>query len=89
MSRVVNLLLLLSALLSALTGVGGSVREQDRSRAVAEGSVAVSRIAQVPRIATLRPVQVLVKLVEAARAGLNTALALTPGEPAFATRRRE
>jgi hypothetical protein len=89
MSCHVNLLLLLSALLSALTGVGGSVRGQDRARAVAEGSVAAARVAQVPRIATLRPVQRLATLVESARSGVTTELALTPREPAFAFRRRE
>lgn len=89
MSRNVNLLLLLSALLSALTGVGGSVRAQDRARAVAEGAVVPGRVAQMPRIATLRPVQALPALVASARAGFETALALTPDEPAFATRRRE
>ncbi|WP_144036134.1 hypothetical protein [Sphingomonas jeddahensis] len=84
-----NLLLLLSALLSALTGVGGSVRAQDRAQAVAEGSVAAARVASVPRSATQRPQAVAVTLVEAARAALDTRWTVAPVEPPFATRRRE
>ena len=89
MSRAVNLLLLLSALLSALTGVGGSVRAEGRAQAVAEGSVSASPVASAPRMATSRPESCPAALVETARAGAETALALTPIEPVFATRRRE
>ena len=89
MSGHVNLLLLLSALLSALTGVGGSVRAQDRAQAVAEGSIAAAKIAVAPRAVTVRPLAALAALAESARGGLETALALTPAEPAYATRRRE
>jgi hypothetical protein len=89
MSRIVNLLLLLSALLSALTGVGGSVRAQDRAQAVAEGSVAAARVASAPRNVTQRPEDVVVTVAQAARAGLDAAFKLAPIEAAFATRRRE
>lgn len=88
MSADVNLLLLLSALLSALTGVGSSVRAQDRALAVAEGSVAVARAAVTPRRATSRPVERFATLPQVARIGRDTMFAVTPGEPAFATRRR-
>lgn len=89
MSGRVNLLLLLSALLSALTGVGGSVQAQERAQAVAEGSIAAAKIAVAPKAATLRPVAELASLAESARASLETPLALTAAEPAYATRRRE
>lgn len=89
MSRRVNLLLLLSALLSALTGVGGSVRAQDRARAVAEGTVATARIAVAPKAATRRPAHALPSLIEIADTGLHTVLALISAEPAYAARRRE
>ncbi|WP_143058505.1 hypothetical protein [Sphingomonas sp. OV641] len=84
-----NLLLLLSALLSALTGVGGSVRSDGRAQAVAEGALNASRVAFAPRIATLRPQNSVATLVEAAVASDAPAFSLMPGEPAFATRRRE
>ncbi len=89
MSGRVNLLLLLSALLSALTGVGGSVRAQDRAQAVAEGSIAAAKVAVAPRAATLRPIAALASLAESARVDLDKTLTLTPAEPAYATRRRE
>lgn len=90
MSRAVNLLLLLSALLSALAGVGGSVRSEGRAQAVAEGAVSPSRKASAPRIATLRPQNDVATLVEAAAAASDeVTFSLMSGEPAFATRRRE
>jgi hypothetical protein len=89
MSPHVNLLLLLSALLSALTGVGSSVRAQDRAQAVAEGSVAVARAAVTPRRTTSRPIERFVTLPQVARIESDTMFALVPGEPPFATRRRE
>lgn len=89
MSEPVNLLLLLSAVLSALTGVGSGVRAQGRAQAVAEGTIAAVRVATSPRIASRRPSAVLPTLVEAAAFNGRDVLALIPIEPAFATRRRE
>ncbi len=89
MSGPVNLLLLLSALLSALTGAGGSVRAQDRAQAVAEGSIAAARVAVAPKAATVRPTAGLATLPETARAGRDTALTVVPAEPTYAARRRE
>ncbi|OWK32686.1 hypothetical protein SPMU_10260 [Sphingomonas mucosissima] len=89
MSAPVNLLLLLSAVLSALTGVGGGVRAQGRAQAVAEGTVAAVRVATSPRIAPSRPSVGLPTLVKAAAFNGGDILALTPIEPVFATRRRE
>lgn len=89
MSAHVNLLLLLSAVLSALTGVGGGVRGQHRAQAVAEGTIVAVRVAASPRIASERPSSELLTLVEAAAFSGQSGLALTPIEPAFATRRRE
>ncbi|WP_343526887.1 hypothetical protein [Sphingomonas sp.] len=61
-----NLLLLLSALLSALTGVGASARGQEARSVVAECSiVAAAQQAAVARAAT-RPVPSLATLVDSA-----------------------
>lgn len=89
MSAHVNLLLLLSAVLSALTGVGSSVRAQDRAQAVAEGSVVAVRLVARPRILPHRPSVGLPTLIEAAAFIGLSGFALTPIEPAFASRRRE
>lgn len=89
MSGAMNLLLLLSALLSALTGVGGSVRAQGRAQAVAQGAIAAASVATAPRVAALRPKAAVSSLVQAAAADVEVTFSLMPGEPAFATRRRE
>ncbi|MDF2603534.1 MAG: hypothetical protein K0R56_896 [Sphingomonas sp.] len=89
MSRRVNILLLLSALLSALTGVSNSARAQEQARAVAEGSIAVARTATATRVATWRPLAVSITLADAARLTGGEPLVLAPGEPVFASRRRE
>ncbi|MCT8000624.1 hypothetical protein NZL82_01895 [Sphingomonas sanguinis] len=62
-----NLLLLLSALLSALTGVGASARGQEARGVVAECSIAAAKQAAVARAAT-RPVQPLATLIQSAGA---------------------
>ncbi len=89
MSAPVNLLLLLSAVLSALTGVGGGVRAQDRARAVAEGSMSAVKATAAARIAPRRPAATLPSRVASAAFGGGSALALVPHEPVFAGRRRE
>lgn len=84
-----NLLLLLSALLSALTGVGGSVRAPDVAQAVAGASAAVAVApARRPGVAA-RPVLGLPGLVAGTRLPWGVGLALPAAEPIWATRRRE
>lgn len=88
MSGRVNLLLLLSALLSALTGIGGSARQPQLAQAVAQEKVArpvaVTRVMSFPR-----PMQALASLERAASAPITRAWSLRPAEPVFAGRRRE
>lgn len=87
MSGTVNLLLLLSALLSALTGVGGSARQPQVAQAVAQqarAAVTASRPA-----AAHRPVAAAPSLAMLAAAPFVSALRLTVSEPLFASRRRE
>lgn len=85
-----NLLLLLSALLSALTGVGGSARGQEARGVVAECSIAAAaKQAAVARAAT-RPVQPLASLIDSARPGdLFVAPMPRPIVALFMGRRRE
>lgn len=84
-----NLLLLLSALLSALTGVGGSVRQPQVAQAVAQQQ-RVATIAAARHIAaTRRPVQAMATLAVSAVPPLATTFALTAAEPAWALRPRE
>jgi hypothetical protein len=81
-----NLLLLLSALLSALTGVAGS------RASVAPQTVSASLIqAAAPRVAaarTMRPVQALPRLA-ALFVMTRPAFTLVAAHPLFASRRRE
>lgn len=83
-----NLLLLLSALLSALSGVGGAVRPVAPQALAARivGDVAVARVAPIEH---LRPVQALPTRKQTAPAPHATALILAAVEPIFARRRRE
>jgi hypothetical protein len=82
-----NLLLLLSALLSALTGIGGSVRAPDMAQAVA-GQAMVAKAAVVRRTApTARPAN---KVAPAMSAVVPGAIwSLSPIRPIWASRRRE
>ncbi|QNE31201.1 hypothetical protein F1C10_04105 [Sphingomonas sp. NBWT7] len=84
-----SLLLLLSALLSALTGVGAGARAPDRAQTVAEASIGAVQAATVRRSPAVRPLAVLPTI--AAIAPLRAACAIAPVavEPIFATRRRE
>lgn len=87
MSARVNLLLLLSALLSALSGVGASARQPQVAQAVAQQArVAAPRAVTAP---ALRPALVLPSLAAAALAPVARGWALAAIEPAFAIRRRE
>ncbi|CAM3176016.1 MULTISPECIES: hypothetical protein [Sphingomonas] len=85
-----NLLLLLSALLSALTGVGASARAQEARGVVAECSIAAAaKQAAVARAAT-RPVQALAALIETARTfAVFRAATPRPIAAIFMGRRRE
>ena len=87
MSARVNLLLLLSALLSALSGVGASARQPQVAQAVAQQArVAAPRLAAAP---ATRPALVLPGLAALAVAPAARGWTLAAIEPAFATRRRE
>ncbi|HIV78036.1 MAG TPA: hypothetical protein H9899_10995 [Candidatus Sphingomonas excrementigallinarum] len=85
-----NLLLLLSALLSALTGVGASARGQEARGVVAERCiVAAAKEAAVARAAT-RPVQALATLAASASPlALFRAETPRPITAIFTGRRRE
>lgn len=87
MSAHVNLLLLLSALLSALSGVGASARQPQVAQAVAQQArVAAPQITTAP---ALRPMVALPALAAQAAAPVARGWSLAAIEPAFATRRRE
>ena len=85
---VVNLLLFLSALLSALTGVvgGGRVAEVPQYTAAASAS---ARVSARPAVNVKRPIAALPRLQEVANALPAKVFALTPATPLFAGRRRE
>ena len=88
MSGHVNLLLLLSALLSAITGIGGGARGTQMVQAVAQGSVAVATPLR-RAAATARPVQKLPTIVAVVVLPTARNLALRPVHPLYAARRRE
>jgi hypothetical protein len=88
MSRRVNLLLLLSALLSALTGVGAGVRQPPVAQTVA-GSVRTVAAAVAARATTARPVAPRVSLAMLAAMPAVRWFAPAPIRPLFAGRRRE
>lgn len=86
--RGVNLLLLLSALLTALTGVGGATRAPQVAQAVA-GPAECAAVADArAAVVAVRPRQALPSLRAVATA-ISAALALPAGEPIWASRRRE
>lgn len=83
-----NLLLLLSALLSAITGIGGSVRAPDAVQVTA-GQTAVAVTQAICSCVARRPVQRTVSLTEAAVAVVSPSWSITPLQPIWASRRRE
>jgi hypothetical protein len=83
-----NLLLLLSALLSALTGIGARVGGPEPVQAVAQGNARVAVAAKVAARLSVRPTAVLPLLIAVAHA--TPVMAFTVATvPAWATRRRE
>lgn len=87
-TRAMNLLLLLSALLSALTGVGTRVGGPEPVQAVAQENARVAVAAKVARRLSLRPVSALPQLAEVALVAPAITFTVTT-IPAWATRRRE
>lgn len=82
-----NLLLLLSALFSALTGVSDvTVRP---AAVVSASAQAVRSVAVASQAQTTRPAAKLVTLAQSARALVFSSLTLRAITPIFATRRRE
>lgn len=81
-----NLLLLFSAMLSALTGVGVSARAPQACAAVAQ-QVQVPAVRRVA-VMTWRPAATLPRIVDVTGA-MGDIRSLTPFEPRFATHRRE
>jgi hypothetical protein len=84
-----NLLLLLSALLSALTGVAGGAQRLDAAPAVAR-SIGRSAIQAVAPAATSRPPATRPVLIEVVAPLVRfTQAVIAPAIPLWASRRRE
>ncbi|KQN90451.1 hypothetical protein ASE95_13245 [Sphingomonas sp. Leaf231] len=88
MSGSVNLLLLLSALISALTGTGASVRQPQVAQTVAQ-QVNAAAIAGAARRIAARPAQVDVTVADQVAAPRARAFTFVAAQPIFASRRRE
>ncbi|MBA4049363.1 MAG: hypothetical protein C0476_12570 [Sphingomonas sp.] len=83
-----NLLLLLSAMLSALSGVGGTLRAGEPYALAAQVTVDVA-VQCTATAQPRRPVQALPTRAAPGVVGSVAPFALTPVEPIFAQRRRE
>lgn len=87
--RAMNLLLLLSALLSALSGIGGSARAPGVAQAVAGASVVAPRLVPAQARAAPRPVAALPTRRASAAIGVVPAIPRVVSVPAWADRQRE
>ncbi len=85
----VTLLLLLSALLSTLTGSADGVARAVTPQAIMRGVAAVRAVAPSRQAVAMRPVATLPTLSAAAAAPLAVVTIPTPITPIFAGRRRE
>ena len=83
-----NLLLLLSALLSALTGVGASVRAPEPAQAVAATSIGRVAVALAPARVARRPASALPAIARVAAIGVMEVATVRPA-PLWVDRRRE
>ena len=83
-----SVLLLLSALLSALTGVGAATRAPQVAQAVAGAAEAATVARARSPLAALRPVQASPG-IRAVAAVMRPAAAVPSREPIWASRRRE
>ncbi len=88
MASPVNLLLLLSALLSAITGGASAMRAPTAAHAVASAAAAVQAEVRSARIAS-RPQQPLPTRVQAAALSAPVLLPPVAVESLYASRRRE
>lgn len=84
-----NLLLLLSAMLSALTGVGSGVRAPEAPSMVATSVAIVRSAARTAVVATSRPVQQIASRRDVATTPRAVVAEPAAIEPRYAARRRE
>lgn len=87
--RALNLLLLLSALLSAMTGIGSARGEAAPASAVCACAAKACATSQTVRSVAHRPAVTVASIAETALAPLAGAWPLPAAEPLFASRRRE
>lgn len=88
MSVPVNLLLLLSALLSALTGAGAGVRPAQAAVAVSRAAESAASVDRAASISPARPAFALPMRASVARID-GPAWRLAPTAPLYLSRRRE